>query len=411
MAEETEVSEQSFEQFQPIQSQISSRSLSAVLPALSSAIGLPCPTPVHPDAQACQQALGLPSVRSAIVIVVDGLGFHNLQLRIGHAPNLRSLIANQTANQSGDDLSKASILTCYPSTTVAALSAFGTGTCPGLTGMLGYTQLNPKTRKIAQMIQFRGALSPKRLQQQPTVFERLAQQHVRVTTVGLGEFSSSPLTTAALRGTDYRSVDDPEQRVRLAADLSAQPGLTYLYFRAVDKAGHHAGWESDEWAAALEQVDSLIGNVVRLSAPGTLVVVTADHGMVDIDLDQQIDIADHEKLAEGVWKVGGEPRALMLYAHRGADSSEVSQIAQRWKSVLADQAHVFTKQEALDMNLFGPVDPRVKPMIGDVIVMAHHRVTIVNSHAQTEGARHMPGVHGSHTEIERRIPLIMDVAE
>lgn len=407
MAEETESSEKSFEQFQPIRSQISSHSLSAVLPALSSAIGSSCATPVHPDAQACQQALGLPSVRSAIVIVVDGLGFHNLQLRIGHAPNLRSLIANQT----GGDQSKASILTCYPSTTVAALSAFGTGTCPGLTGMLGYTQLNPRTHKIAQMIQFRGALSPKRLQQQPTVFERLAQQHVRVTTVGLGEFSSSPLTTAALRGTDYRSVDDPEQRVRLAADLSAQSGLTYLYFRAVDKAGHHAGWESDEWAAALEQVDSLIGDVVRLSAPGTLVVVTADHGMVDIDLNQQVDIAAHEKLAEGVWKVGGEPRALMLYAHRGADSSEIAQIAQRWKSVLGDRAHIFTQQEALDTNLFGPVDPRVKPMIGDVIVMAHHRATIVNSKAQTEGARHMPGVHGSHTEMERRIPLIMDVVE
>jgi hypothetical protein len=102
---------------------------------------------------------------------------------------------------------------------------------------------------------------------------------------------------------------------------------------------------------------------------------------------------------------------VMLYAHRGATAEDVDQIAQRYRSVVHDRAHVLTKQEALDANLFGPVDPRVKPMIGDVIVMARGRVTIVNSNAQTEGARHMPGVHGSHTEMERRIPLIMDVAD
>lgn len=395
------------DQFQPIRSQISQRSLSAVLPALSSALGTPCPTAVHGNPHACQIALAMPSVRSAIVIVVDGLGFHNLQLRIGHAPHLRSMIANQTRSSHYP----ASILTCYPSTTAAALSVFGTGTCPGLTGMLGYTQLNPKTRKISQMIQFRGAIPPTQLQQQPTVFEKLTHQSVRVTSIGLSEFAQSPLTAAALRGTDYRNVDDPNERVRLAAELSSQPGLTYLYFRAVDKAGHHAGWESDEWATALEQVDSLIGYVTLHSAPGTLIVITADHGMVDIDLNEQIDTASNEALSEGVWKVGGEPRAVMLYAHRGATAEDVDQIAQRYRSVVHDRAHVLTKQEALDANLFGPVDPRVKPMIGDVIVMARGRVTIVNSNAQTEGARHMPGVHGSHTEMERRIPLIMDVAD
>ena len=60
--------------------------LSAVLPALSAAIGHPTPTKVHADPKACQRALGLPDAESAIVVLVDGLGFWNLAMRLGHLP-------------------------------------------------------------------------------------------------------------------------------------------------------------------------------------------------------------------------------------------------------------------------------------------------------------------------------------
>ena len=72
--------------------------LSAVLPALSAAIGHPTPTKVHADPKACQRALGLPDAESAIVVLVDGLGYWNLAMRLGHAPYLRSLM-NESANQ------------------------------------------------------------------------------------------------------------------------------------------------------------------------------------------------------------------------------------------------------------------------------------------------------------------------
>ena len=81
-----------------------------MLPALSAAIGHPTPTKVHADPKACQRALGLPDAESAIVVLVDGLGYWNLAMRLGHAPYLRSLM-NESANQRP-------IATCAPSTTV-----------------------------------------------------------------------------------------------------------------------------------------------------------------------------------------------------------------------------------------------------------------------------------------------------
>ncbi len=127
---------------------------------------------------------------------------------------------------------------------------------PGLTAMAGYTQLEPASHKLIQLIQFKDALAPKPanphipvppmvdpldLQREETVFEKLAAQEVRVTSSGLPKFSKSPLTEAALRGTDYQGNVTPRDRVLAAARASRTPGLTYLYIRDADKVGRDAG--------------------------------------------------------------------------------------------------------------------------------------------------------------------------
>ena len=86
--------------------------LSSVLPAISSAIGHPIPTAIHADPKRLQEALGLPDARSAVVVLVDGLGYWNINMRLGHSPYLRSLMA--------DGVNQRPIATCMPSTTVAA---------------------------------------------------------------------------------------------------------------------------------------------------------------------------------------------------------------------------------------------------------------------------------------------------
>ncbi|MBT1165027.1 alkaline phosphatase family protein [Bifidobacterium felsineum] len=388
--------------------------LSAVLPALSSAIGHPTATPVHANPKACQQALGFPDVTSAIVVLVDGLGYWNLAMRLGHAPYLRSLM-NDTANQRP-------IATCAPSTTVAAMAAFGTGTCPGLTGMAGYTQLEPEHHTLIQLIQFKDALAPKpanphipvppmidplTLQREPTVFERLGAQGVRVTSSGLPKFAGSPLTEAALRGTDYRGNVTPRDRVLAAARAAREPGLTYLYIRDADKVGHNYGWDSENWVAAFEHIDAQLALLHRSAPHGTLIVIVADHGMVQTDMSQRVDIAEDPQLTQGVEFVGGEPRSLMLYAEAGENPET---IAERWRNRLGETALIRTKTEAFADGLFGPVDERVKPMIGDVIVQASGAATFVDSRTQNDKATHLPSVHGSQTQLEMEIPCLIDMA-
>ena len=372
--------------------------LSSVLPALSAAIGAPVTTDVHRDPSALATALGIPSARAAIVVLIDGLGFWNLKMSLGHAPYMRTLLR--------DGANDRPVSTCSPSTTTAAMATFGTGTCPGLTSMTGYTQRNPLTDEICQLIQFRGAPHPEDLQRVPTVFETLAAQGLRVTSVGLTRFMASPLTRAALRGAQYIGKDNPLARVRAAAESAKEPGLTYLYMRDVDKTGHAEGWRSEAWTTTLERIDGQLETLRRLAPHGTAIVVVADHGMVAADPTRQVDIAKEAQLMQDVAMIGGEPRSVMVYADEGAD---VDALAARWRTRLDGLAWVRTKDEAIDAGLYGPVSDDTRDVLGDLIVEAADTVTLVDSRTQTELAMAMPGVHGSQTMLEMDIPCLIDL--
>lgn len=373
--------------------------LSAILPAVSSSIDASISTAVYNDPDTAHISLGFPKSQSAVVVLVDGLGYWNLAIRKGHAPYLRYLL-NDCANQRP-------IKTCIPSTTVAAMATFGTGTCPGLTAMTGYTQKNPKTGALCQLIQFRDAPDPLDLQRQPTIFESLSNLGVRANHVSLSKFEDSPLTQAAFRGAKFISGSTPRARIMNAANSTKTPGLTYLYLRDIDKVGHNYGWKSENWVSAFEQIDAQLSLLKKNCQKGTLIVITADHGMIESNPDLKIDIAKDSRLTKGVKLVGGEPRSVMLYAEDGENPDD---IALRWSNVLQDKARVRTKEQAVKDGVFGKVSPLALSVIGDVLVQAKSSVTIVDSRIETEKAMNLPSVHGSMSHMEMDIPCLVDIA-
>ena len=78
-----------------------------------------------------QNSLGLPRVKSACVIMVDGLGSANIEYRAGHAPTLASQLKKDGSIHCG-----------FPSTNVSSLSSFATGVRSGQHGMVGYQILD-----------------------------------------------------------------------------------------------------------------------------------------------------------------------------------------------------------------------------------------------------------------------------
>lgn len=364
------------------------RSLSGVMPAAASALGV-----TVPDGDRRRDQLGLPRTDRVCVVLVDGLGQENLAERSGHAPFLRSLLTGSKPLQSG-----------YPSTTAASMGTFGTGTNPGRTAMLGYTVRNPESGALANLVSWTNLPPAERWQREPTVLEALTDAGVAVTSVGPRKFHGSGLTEAALRGGAHESAEPLADRVDAAARLLRAPGLVYLYWGDVDKTGHHHGWGSWQWGDALSTLDGELARLARILPAGTTMLVTADHGMVDVDRDLRWDVADQPELSEGVPLTSGEPRALHLHLDPDADPAAVRD---RWQDTLGRHGVVLTREEAVGAGLFGPVAPHVLPVIGDLVVATAGRATVTDSRTQTPASLELIGVHGSLTPTELRVPLLI----
>lgn len=345
------------------------------------------------------ERLELPAAQRACVVVVDGLGLHNLTAVPDVAPTLNE--APHRALQSG-----------FPSTTATNMAALGTGLPGGRTGMLGYTVRNPTTGRLLNLISWKGGPEPETWQQQPTVFELMAEQDLLSVSVGPWKFASSPLTRATLRGAEYDAAESLADRVIRTIDVLGEPDVKVatMYWGDVDKTGHQYGWQSPEWRDALAQLDAELARLAAGVPTGTLVLVTADHGMVDIPRGDshefggpaRIDVASNPVLADGVAVVAGEPRICHVHAEPGAATAVLA----GWRAELGERADVRSRDEAIDAGWFGPVEDRFRPVIGDVVAAMRGDIAVVDSRTQSADSLRLIGMHGSSTPAERTVPLI-----
>lgn len=339
-------------------------------------------------------ALGLPSRRKVLVLVVDGLGWEALGARMGHARAL-----------AGGDRRR--ITTGAPTTTAAALASLLTGTDPGRHGIVGYTALEPASDRVVNQLHGfdsgdgRPALLPEGWQRSGTVFERAVREGVAALAVGPRHYAASGFTREVLRGSTYVGARTIEERLEaaVAALRAAGRGIAYCYVPELDVAAHRVGWSSGEWTGLLERVDGAVRDAVRDLRGGETLLVTADHGMVDVPTSAHVVLADLGLLGD-VRHLAGEPR--LLHVHVAGDAHDA---ASRWGDALEAVADVLPRQQAVEAGWFGPdVDAEVLPRIGDVLVASRGRAAFYAS--EDAPARGMVGQHGAWTPAERFVPLI-----
>jgi hypothetical protein len=356
-----------------------------LLPAVASALGAPTRNPVG--------RLAFPSAPRGVVLLVDGLGDLLLRARSGHAPYLRSLLADGRQLSSG-----------FPSTTATSMGSFGTGLAPGTHGLVGYEVLDPERDVLLNELSWEPYVDPATWQPNPTVFEHLVLAGIPVTRIGPRYFDGSGLTESALRGGVFVAGESLDDRIdaAVAASRATSHGLVYVYWGDLDKIGHVHGCQSWEWGEELGRIDQAVRRLAESLPSDAFLVVTADHGMVDVAHDRRIDLAHEPELGAGVRHSGGEPRALHLYCEPGA----ADDVAATWAARLDGQAWVRTRAQATALGWFGPVSERVLPRIGDVVVATAAEVAIVDSRHHRPQLLALIGLHGSLTPEETAIPLL-----
>jgi len=335
----------------------------------------------------------LAGVRRVAVLLVDGLGRAQVAQAAPYAPTLAALAPGARTLTSG-----------FPSTTPTSLVSVGTGAPPGAHGVLGFNVRVPGTHQVLNHVQWRDQPDPGAWQPVPTLFTRAVAAGVPATVVSKHEFAGSGLTVAAYRGGGYReaSVVDALATEMLAA-LGEAGGLVYGYHPDLDKTGHVHGLASREWASAASDVDRLLTRLVDGLPADAALVVTADHGQVDIPDDRRFDLDGDPALRAGVELVAGEPRVRYLHTVPGARDDVVA----AWRAVLGDAAWVATREEAVATGWFGPVPEEHLARVGDVVVVCHDRYAVVATRSEPLFVSRMVAFHGSYTPAEMEIPLLI----
>ncbi|WP_313419866.1 alkaline phosphatase family protein [Brevibacterium casei] len=367
--------------------------LSDVVPAASLALG--AGHILDETAGRRAEGLGLDrEARTVVVVLVDGLGEELLSRNSGYTPFFRSLASTRRPISTG-----------FPSTTANSLSSLATGRLPGAHGVVGYRLLDPARDAVFNQLTWDLDVDPLTWVPDATLFERLEGAGVDVVSLGEAKFAGRGLNRASLRGGRFRASKTLEERTAQALAEVRTPGtrLVYLYWGNLDKTGHVSGSNSANWSEELERIDGALSRLAQDLPHDSALVVTADHGMVDIDHDRRLDLVDAPDLKAGLRHLGGEPRALHLYAQLGAEAD----VAAAWTETLGDRALVLPRAEAIARGYFGPVDPRVLGRIGDVIAVCTDGFAVVDSQTESASALALIGHHGATTDAELRIPLLV----
>jgi len=323
--------------------------------------------------------------RQVVLLVLDGLGWEQLQARRALAPTLTSMTGR-------------AITTVAPSTTATALTSITTGLTPGEHGLIGYRidiageVLNVLRWSTPTTHDARRAIEPRRLQP----FEPFLGAGPPV--VSKIELEQSAFSEAHMRGVrprGWRVMSNIPVLIR--RQLAAGERFVYAYYEGVDKTAHEHGF-GEFYDAEVRAVDRLVADLLAVLPPGTALLVTADHGQVDVG-PRLVDPAPAVKALTR--SQSGEGRFRWLHARHGATDDLLATATEAH----GDVAWVVSRNQTIDEGWFGPVvSPPVAARLGDVALVARDPISFHDP--ADSGPFQLVCRHGSLTAAEMLVPLL-----
>ncbi len=326
-----------------------------------------------------------------VLLVVDGLGWDQLRARSALAPTLSA----------AEGIDRA-ITSVAPTTTACALTSITTGCRPSEHGLLGYRLavdddiLNALRWSIGsgQARDARRTVPARQFQPCPS-FPGASRP---VPVVSKSEFGGTGFTAAHLGNSPLRGY-------RVISSLPVEVGhllrggepFVYAYYDGIDRVAHGSGL-GELYDAELRAVDRMVADLVTELPVGAVLVVTADHGQIDVG--PQVELLGRDVMAS-VRFMSGEGRFRWLHARAGAADDLLEAVVERY----GDSTWARGRDQLIDDGVFGgPLRDGVVSRLGDVALIPHTSIAFVDP-ADT-GENRLHSRHGSLTRDEMLVPLV-----
>ena len=340
-------------------------------------------------------AQDLRQATNVVFMVLDGLGDN--YLRANGAGG--ALLAHRRGAMSA----------VFPSTTATAITAGFTGATPIEHGLTGWYTYFSEAACVGAPLPFvrRGekrplGVPPERLFVEPTYFDTLADRVIVVTWNAIVDATYNAFHCGRAERRSYDSLDGFTEQVAAAVRSGPERKFIYAYWPEFDALSHQHGVGSAQVRVHFEALDQALGRLIeRLAGTDTMLVITADHGFVDVPPSETVELPA-SLAAQLRFPLCGERRIAFCHVQ------DKKLFIEKAEEFLGERANVRPSQELADEGWFGPgrPHPRFAERIGDVAIVMRGRGAI-KDWVPTEKRHVLIGDHGGTSEDEMHIPLVV----
>ena len=342
----------------------------------------------------------LSRVRGVVFVIADGLGVEQIETS---APG--GFLAGTMRSE---------LRSVYPSTTATALTSLASATWAGTHGVTGWWTHIPRLARTLCAVTFSergtnadaGALRVDMGEIVP-VGSMYQTDMVAVSSLLPGYIVDSPFarwTRAETPIAPYRSLGHALRRATRRARSTEGRFLLSVYLPHVDSTIHKWGTDHAETHAVIGDLDRGLERLASRVPADVAVVLTADHGLVDLDHTLHEVIEDGHPLLDGLLlPPTGEGTNPVFHVREGAER----EVREALDQSEAGAAFRLVPTDVLaEAGFFGPdgIDPEVRGRFGTHVGVAERPALLEYVPAGRQSIRHR-GVHGGLRPGEMRVPL------
>lgn len=358
-------------------------------------------------------------VENVILILCDGLGYSEWKRQSG-----KGFIG--AISKRGN---VRPITTVFPSTTAAAITTVSTGLTPQEHGLPEWYVYMEELGEIIVTLPFTrvgdmgrdtllGAYDPRALFDGKTIFQQLREAGINSTSFTNRMLAQTAYTTVSRVGSDvvaYNAASDLTVSLRRQVERSRGRNLFYAYWSYVDTIEHIYGPNTDEADVEASLIshafqEGFLSKLGRDAAKKTLILVSADHGQINMAPEKTLYMNRWGKLAKaferGPTGVGIPPWGSARDAYMRVDESKLELTKAYLEKKLSGVASVLRTEDAINAGLFGINKPTAKfrRRVGNLMILPHGTKTVWFRYKKGESLD-LRGHHGGLTPDEMTIPL------
>ena len=330
-------------------------------------------------------------VENVVLMLFDGLGHREMSRHKGSG--LFGSLARKGSVRP--------ITTGIPSTTAAALTTVSTGLTPQEHGLPEWFVYMDELDEVVVTLPFTkvgdsgrdtlaGQIEPRFLFDGPTIFKRLKKEGVRtlsLTNSSLAHTAYSEISHEGSEGLPYASASDLTVSLRRRLEQARGPHLFYVYWPYVDTIEHIYGPNTDESEVEASLIshafkDGLLSKLDAETAKKTMIILTADHGQINVEPEKTLYMNRFRRLSSFLEK-GPSGKTIPPWgsardAYLRVKEDKVEEAKRYLEEKREGSATVMKTERALDEGLFGVNKPsrKFRRRVGNLMVLPHGKETV-----------------------------------